>query len=95
MHCLNVWLTVTDPAQVPEVARLLAEAARLSRTEPGCLRFEVYHSQADPQRFLLHEHWANKAAWEAHREQQAYTQIYQPQVLPRVSREGHPCTLLA
>jgi quinol monooxygenase YgiN len=94
MHCLNVWLTVTSAADVPEVGRLLAEAARLSRAEPGCLRFEVYHSQADPQRFMLHEHWANKEAWEAHRSERAYTQIYQPQVLPRVTREGHPCTLL-
>ena len=36
MLYLNHWLTVKDPATVDQVRSLLAEAARLSRQEPGC-----------------------------------------------------------
>lgn len=91
MFYLNVWLTVKDEADIPEIRGLLGEQARLSRAEPGCERFEVYHSEGDPRRFLLHEHWQDRAAWEAHREGRAVKTIYQPQVLPRVEREPHVC----
>ncbi len=94
MHRLNVWLTVKDPAHADEIAELLREAGRLSRQEAGCVRFDVYRSTAQPDRFLLCEWWESQAAWEAHREAQAFTTIYQPQVLPRVEREPHPCELL-
>jgi quinol monooxygenase YgiN len=89
---LNIWLTVKNKDEVARVSQLLAKAARLSRTEPGCQRFEVYQSQHDPSRFLLHEHWESQAALDAHRTAEAYTTIYQPHVLPLVEREGHPCT---
>jgi len=90
----NIWLTVNDPADVPVVRDLLAEQCRLSRDEPGCARFEVYHSQADPARFLLVERWESQEALELHRKAKAYTEIYQPQVLTRATREGHVSTLV-
>ena len=49
------------------VRELLAEQARLSRAEPGCVRFEVYQSQPDATRFLLCEHWESAAALDVHR----------------------------
>jgi quinol monooxygenase YgiN len=91
---LNVLLTVKDPANVDTVRNLLVEAAKHSRAEPGCARFEVYHSTADNTKFLLNEHWESQAAIDGHRKGHAYTQIYQPKVLPLVTREGHPSTLL-
>lgn len=94
MFHINVWLTVKNPSDTETVRRLLAEAARLSRTEPGCVRFEVYHSQADATRFLLCEHWAQKSDWETHRTAKAFSEIYQPQVLPLVNREPHISTLV-
>jgi quinol monooxygenase YgiN len=94
MYCLNVWLTVKDPADVDSIGKHLAEAARLSRAEPGCLHFAVYHSQTNPQQFLLVEHWGQKSDWETHRTAQAFTTIYQPHVLPRVERQAHVATLL-
>ncbi len=95
MLYLNHWLTVKDPATVDQVRSLLAEAARLSRQEPGCQRFEVYQSNNDPTRFLLQEHWQSQAAVDKHRTAQAYTTIYQPQVMPLVNREPHPSTLVS
>ena len=95
MFCINVLLKVKDSADVTEIAGLLTEAGRLSRAEPGCLRFEVFHSQSDEQTFLLCERWQSEAAWQAHRQEQAFTQIYQPKVLPKVDRMPHISTLLA
>ena len=94
MIYLNVWLKVKDPAAADKVRELLAEQGRLSRLEPGCMRFEVYQSQVDPARFLLNEHWQSQAAVDAHRKAHAYTTVYQPQVLPLVEREGHLSNLV-
>jgi quinol monooxygenase YgiN len=94
MICLTVLLTAKDAADVPKLRDLLARAMRLSRSEPGCLRFDVYHSSAEPRRFTLVEHWADQAALDAHRLAEAYATIYKPHVMPLVDREGHPSTLL-
>ncbi|MFN0055090.1 MAG: putative quinol monooxygenase [Planctomycetales bacterium] len=94
MFCINVWLTVKDPAHVDTVRELLAEAVKWTRVEPGCLRFEVYHSEADPRRFLLVERWAQKSDWETHRQAKAFSEIYAPKVLPLVDREPHISVLI-
>ena len=93
MIYINVVLTVKDSNDIAEIESLLTEQGRLSRQEPGCLRFEVYHSQADARVFILNEHWADQPAIDAHRKAMAYTTIYQPKVLPRVDRVPHPSTL--
>ena len=94
MYCLNVWLTVKDVANIERVRKLLAQQVRLSRAEPGCLRFEAYHSEADSRRFLLVERWGQKSDWEAHRTAKAVQEIYIPQVLPLVDRDPHVSTLV-
>ena len=55
MEYNNVILRVIDPVNINTVSKLLMEQARVSLTEPGCERFEIYHSQSDPQTFLLME----------------------------------------
>lgn len=94
MIYLNVVLTVKEQGDVAEIQSLLSEQGRLSRAEPGCLRFEVYHSQNDPRVFILNEHWADQSAVDAHRKAMAYTTIYQPKVLPKVERTPHPSDLV-
>ena len=47
MIYLNVILSVRDENDVDEIRNLLAEQRRLSLQEPGCARFELYHSQSD------------------------------------------------
>jgi quinol monooxygenase YgiN len=91
---LTIVLTVKDDRDVDEVRSLLAEQGRLSRQEPGCRRFEVYHSTADRRVFVLHEWWESQAALDAHRQARAYTEIYKPKVLPRVDRVPHPSVLV-
>jgi quinol monooxygenase YgiN len=94
MLYLNVWLTVKERSDIPTVRELLARARALSSQEPGCLRFEVYQSNNDETRFLLHERWESQEALDEHRKREAYTTIYQPQILPLVTREPHPSTLV-
>ena len=88
---LNVILTVRSDSDVDTVRDLLSQQGALSRAEPGCERFEVYQSQNDSKVFLLSEWWSSQEALDAHREAQAYTTVYKPQVLPLVDRVGHPC----
>jgi len=94
MFCINVVLTVNDPSNVDRVHALLVEASGLSRDEPGCQRFEVYHSQSDPAVFILCERWDSEQALDDHRNGKAYREIYQPKVLPCVERVAHICTLV-
>ncbi|HID22529.1 MAG TPA: antibiotic biosynthesis monooxygenase [Planctomycetaceae bacterium] len=94
MICNNVIITVKDEQDIHAIRDLLAEQGRLSRQEPGCLRFEVYQSQKDPKVFLLIERWESEEALDAHRQAKAYQEIYKPQVLPRVDRVSHPSTLV-
>ena len=94
MLCLIIQLTVKDPANIEQVKDLLQQAGRLSRTEPGCSRFDVYQSKNEAARFTLCEHWESQQALDAHREAQAYSTIYKPQVLPLVERVAHPSELL-
>ena len=94
MFHIHVLLRVHEEQDVPEIGQLLAEAARLSREETGCERFEVYHSQSDPLVFLLSERWQSEDAWKAHRDERAFREIYAPKVLPRVSRTPHISTLV-
>lgn len=94
MFAVNVLLKVKNPDDTEKVAELLTQAGRLSRQEPGCLMFEVCHSQNDKQVFLLVERWESEAAIDVHRTAEAYTTIYQPQVLPLVERTPHVSTIL-
>lgn len=94
MICLTVFLTAKNATDVSKIRDLLADAMRKSRSEPGCSRFDVYHSTAEPRRFTLVEHWASQESLDAHRLAEAYTRIYKPQIMPLVDREGHPSTLL-
>lgn len=90
----NVMLTVNKEGDVAKVKTLLAEQARLSIEEPGCVRFEVYHSQADARQFLLVEQWQTQEDLDQHKQAKAFTELYIPRVIPLVSRVPHPSDLI-
>ncbi|MAX08041.1 MAG: antibiotic biosynthesis monooxygenase [Gammaproteobacteria bacterium] len=85
----NVMLKVKNAADVEAVAELLSEQARLSSEEPGCARFEVYHSQTDHLQFLLVEQWNTEGDLARHKEAKAFTELYLPKVIPLVERVPH------
>jgi quinol monooxygenase YgiN len=39
---------------------------RRSRSEPGCLAYNMHHDVENPLRLVFVEHWADRAALEAH-----------------------------
>ena len=94
MLYIHVQLKVKDSADIAKVGQLLQEHGRLSRAEPGCQRFDVYHSQGDPSVYLLCEHWESEADLDQHRLAPGYLTIYKPQVIPLVDRSPHMCDLL-
>ena len=94
MLYINVQLKVKDSSDISKVGQLLQEHGRLSRAEPGCSRFDVYHSQSDPSIYLLCEYWESEADLEQHRLATGYLTIYKPQVIPLVDRTPHMCDLL-
>jgi quinol monooxygenase YgiN len=53
-------------ADTPLIERLLPEHIRLSRAEPGCLKFEVVPSATVPFAWALDEAFTDRAAFEAH-----------------------------
>lgn len=94
MIYVNVILTTRDEADVPEIAGLFRELRRLSLQEPGCERYEVYHSNHDKRVFLLIERWIDQAALEQHRLGHGYLTIYAPLIIPRVDRVPHFAELI-
>jgi len=81
-----VTLTVKDQSNIDTVKQHLTEHSKLSREEPGCLRFEAYQSQQEPAVFYICEFWEDQAALDKHREAKGFTEIYTPKVVPLVER---------
>ncbi len=90
----NVLLKVKDIENISLVGDLLKEQARRSSEEPGCIRFEVYHSQSDSQQFILVEQWANEEDLERHKSGRAFIELYLPKVIPLVERHPHLSKLI-
>jgi quinol monooxygenase YgiN len=90
----NVVLTVNNENDIEEVRSLLSEQAQRSSEEPVCVRFGVYHSQADEQQFLLIGQWKTQEDLDRHKEAKAFTELFIPKVIPLVSLVPHPSDLV-
>jgi quinol monooxygenase YgiN len=55
------------PGKEGELRSLLARMIEASRAEPGNLRYDLWIDQADPQRLVLDELYADSEAVTAHR----------------------------
>ena len=91
----NVILKARDSVHIETLKALLTTQAQVSLTEQGCQRFEVYHSEAEPDVFLLVEWSATQEDLDAHRSAAHFVEVYRPQVIPLVERFPHPCQRLA
>ena len=54
----------TSPEAAQQVCRIFYESLELHR-EPGWLRSSCMTRIDDPRGIFVHEHWSNRAAWEA------------------------------
>ena len=96
---MTVVLAVTWVARDGEagaVADLLRQLMPLSRSEPGCLQYDVHCDPDDPSTFFLFERYADEEALEAHAASAYFRELVLGQALPLLaSRERHRLTPLA
>ena len=60
-------LTFTaEPGKSSELRTVLTPLILASRTEQGCLQYDMYQSQEDPHRFEIFEDWATEADLQNH-----------------------------
>jgi (4S)-4-hydroxy-5-phosphonooxypentane-2,3-dione isomerase len=65
-----------------EVASLLAAHAAASRAETGCVSFRAYRDAADPDRFALHEQYADEQALQEHRRSAHFARYFTGGIIP-------------
>tara|TARA_B100000768_G_scaffold138550_1_gene129729 strand:+ start:1623 stop:1910 length:288 start_codon:yes stop_codon:yes gene_type:complete len=91
----NIILRARRAKDVEEITSLLTIHAKVSLTEEGCERFEVYQSETDPQTFILVEWWDTQEDLDRHKVAKQFVEIYVPKVVPLVERHPHPSKRLA
>ena len=67
MISLVVRLDVVPSREEEFLEAITRNAAATFADEPGCLRFDVCRSRADPHHFVLYEIYRDESALEAHR----------------------------
>ena len=67
MLALVVSLQVEPGHRAAFLAAITENATRSVANEPGCHRFEVACDVDDDHHFLVHEHYTDRAAFDAHR----------------------------
>jgi quinol monooxygenase YgiN len=64
------------------VARILARHVSATRAEPGCISFSAYRDADDPDRFALHEEYANERAFQEHRQSAHFARYIEAGIVP-------------
>ncbi|HXR98569.1 MAG TPA: putative quinol monooxygenase [Terriglobales bacterium] len=65
--CLTVKLLIRA-GEEERAERCLAALAPASRTEPGCLAYNVHHSTENPRQIFIYELYRDRAALAAHQQ---------------------------
>jgi (4S)-4-hydroxy-5-phosphonooxypentane-2,3-dione isomerase len=77
-----------QPDQADEVARLLGRYSPLVREEPGCLGFAAARSRTEPAEFVLHEHYSDQDAFDAHVASTHYAEIARDRIRPLLAERA-------
>lgn len=54
------------PGGAEELGQILTGLISGSRNEPGCIQYDIHHSEADGATWMAFERWSNQAAFDAH-----------------------------
>ena len=54
------------PGKESDVKQALLALVEWTRTEPGCINYDLHQSQNDPAQFLFYENWESKEDLEVH-----------------------------
>jgi len=56
----------SQPEKAAEMKAILEELVQGSRSESACLQYDLHQAEAEPNIFIFHEIWHNKAELDAH-----------------------------
>ena len=76
----------SKPGHEAEVAELFRKLTAESRTEPGCLMYQVHRHKDDPAHFFIYEQYKDEAALEAHRNTPHFLEYARKRLAPIADR---------
>lgn len=65
---LIIQFTAGSKEEADKEVQAMAERCRKAQQEDGCIQFEVFRSQLQPEKYALLEHWSSEQALEDHRQ---------------------------
>jgi quinol monooxygenase YgiN len=66
------------------IVAVLDELTRATRAEPGCVTYTPHRSTEDPRDFLIHEVYADEAAFEAHADSEHFRRLVLDEAVPNL-----------
>ena len=67
MPKLTVIANITaNPDKIDLVKAELEKLIPITRTEPGCIQYDLHQDNADPAHFLFFENWESRELWQVH-----------------------------
>jgi quinol monooxygenase YgiN len=76
----------TKEGEEERIAEILRTMTEPSRSEPGCLQYQIHRSTEDPRTFLLYEHYVDEAGYEAHQATPHFQAHILGDAVPRLER---------
>jgi quinol monooxygenase YgiN len=61
-----VAMITVDPSKAAKLKPLFANLIAKTRTEEGCIRYDLHRDNQEPSRFMFYETWENRDLWQAH-----------------------------
>ena len=79
------------PGMEDDLKQAIEEAVGPTRSEEGCINYDLHQGAEDPSEFLLYENWRSKADLDAHLERPHVATLLGK--LPELSENGVEITL--
>lgn len=57
---------VAHPEKVELVRTELEKLVAITRSEPGCLQYDLHQNNDNPAHFMFYENWASRELWQTH-----------------------------
>lgn len=57
---------VAKPERIDEARAFLLRLVEQTRTEAGCVNYDLHQDVENPLEFTFYENWVDRAAWELH-----------------------------
>ena len=81
---------IAKPDGVEMMKKLLSAMVEPSKAEEGCIFYEIFQYENNPQKFMAYESWEDEAALDGHRNSThyaVYKSSYEPYCLSKYTDE--------